>query len=423
MDKTAVLEQTIQDVLSLRGESQDPFYLVDLETIADKYVQWRQLLPMVTPFYAVKCNPNPEILRTLQRLGAGFDCASRDEIDQCLEMGVEPENLIFANPCKLDGMIVDAKLRNVRKMTFDNEEEAAKIARLFPEAELVLRIITDDSHSLCKFSSKFGALMQDVPSILRAASEHGAKVIGVSFHVGSGCEDPCAFAKAVRDARAVFEMGKEYGYEMNFLDLGGGWQGDERIKPLLRDVAEQIIPELELFPPGTQIISEPGRYFASKSHTVVVRIHSRRVMRDAAGKPTKVLYYVNDGVYQSFNCIFFDHQHPEPRVVPDARFPGQLDGPTVPSTVFGPTCDSLDCIVKDFDMPLLEIGQWLWFENMGAYTTAASTRFNGFTGAAPHCLYMWGPRFVESVGEYELPGLPARSASAPPIDDRKPLYV
>jgi len=372
---------------------------------------------MVEPFYAVKCNPNPAILHTLERLGTGFDCASRDEIDRCLDMGVPPEKLIFANPCKLESHILHAKMRNVKKMTFDNEDEVIKIARLFPEAELVLRIITDDSTSLCKFSSKFGALLKDVKRILKVAQDCKLKVIGVSFHVGSGCEDPSAFAKAVRDAATVFEWGKEFGQEMNFLDLGGGWQGDDRIKPSLRDVASHIVPELWRFPPGTKFIAEPGRYFATKSHTLVLRIHSRRVIRDDYGAPVKVLYYVNDGVYQSFNCIFFDHQHPHPRVVPDKERPEQLssDAPLYPSTVFGPTCDSLDCICKDYSLPLLDVGQWLYFDHMGAYTTAASTHFNGFSGAVT-CHYMWGPRFVENIFEIvegELPGLPTRSKSVP----------
>eukprot|EP00727_Mastigamoeba_balamuthi_P001116 m51a1_g11000 putative ornithine decarboxylase (432) ;mRNA; f:354403-356250 len=426
MDKASTIEKSILSVLAEKPDSQDPFYLVDLETLVSQYLQWRQYLPMVEPFYAVKCNPNPAILHTLERLGTGFDCASRDEMDRCLDMGVAPENLIFANPCKLESHILHAKVRNVRKMTFDNEDEALKIARLYPEAELVLRIITDDSSSLCKFSSKFGALLQDARALLKACRDCGARVVGVSFHCGSGCEDPAAFGKAVRDAAEVFAMGREFGYEMNLLDLGGGWQGDDRIKPALRDVAAHIVPELWRFPAGTRMIAEPGRYFASKSHTCVLRVHSRRVIRDAAGSPVKVLYYVNDGVYQSFNCIFFDHQHPMPRIVPDKNHPGQLDegAVRVPSTVFGPTCDSLDCICKDLPMPLLEVGQWMYFDHMGAYTTAASTRFNGFAGAAT-CHYMWGDKFIDNIFEVlaggSLPGLPTRSKSVPPLLEQEPI--
>jgi ornithine decarboxylase len=382
---------------------------------------------MIKPYYAVKCNPNPAILHTLDRLGTGFDCASRDEIDRCLDMGVPPERLIFANPCKLEAHILHARMRNVKRMTFDNEDEMIKIVRLFPEAELVLRIITDDSSSMCKFSSKFGTLLKDVKPIMKLGQEIGAHIVGVSFHVGSGCEDPSAFGKAVRDAGTVFEWGAQCGMTMRLLDIGGGFQGDETLKPALADVASQVNAELWRFPQGTVFIAEPGRYFATKSHTVVLRVHSRRVMRDEQGSPIKVLYYVNDGVYQSFNSILFDHQHPLPRIVPT---PNTLSitssSPRYPSTMFGPTCDSLDCICKDYPMPLLEVGQWVYFDNMGAYTTAAATQFNGFSGAVC-CHYMWGKQFIQSIFEIsqgELPGLPspARSrSSSPPASSFVPL--
>jgi ornithine decarboxylase len=401
-----VLERTIVEKIKEMGDSQEPFYLVDLEKVCEKYVQWQQLLPMIEPYYAVKCNPNPAILHTLERLGTGFDCASKDEIDRIIDMGVDPSRIIFANPAKLESHILHAKIRDVKRMTFDNEDELIKIARIFPEAEFVLRIITDDSQSLCKFSCKFGMLLKDVKSVLKLGQELNIKIVGVSFHVGSGCLDPSAFGKAMRDAATVFEWGKIYGHNMSLLDIGGGFQGLDDMKPSLRDVASHITPELYRFPPGTKFIAEPGRYFSAKSHTIIVRIHSRRVIRDEYGSPVKVLYYVNDGVYQSFNCIFFDHQTPAPIVVPDESREGQLEGPMYPSTLFGPTCDSLDCLCKDSPLPLLEVGQWFYFENMGSYTTAAATRFNGFAGAVT-CHYMWGQRFLDSfdimTGDLPIP--------------------
>jgi ornithine decarboxylase len=295
----------------------------------------------------------------------------------------------------------------------------AKVARLYPEAELVLRIITDDSQSMCKFSSKFGATLREAKRLLQVAHDAQVKVVGVSFHVGSGATDPSAFGKACRDAATVFAWGKELGHEMKLLDIGGGFQGCDDVKPTLQEVAAHIVPELDRFPAGTRFISEPGRYFSAKSHTLAVRIHSRRVIRDEFGSPVKVLYYVNDGVYQSFNCIFFDHQHPIPHLVPDPDHANQLapDTPLYTTTVFGPTCDSLDCISKEVPLPLLDCGQWLYFEEMGSYTTAAATRFNGFSGAVT-CHYMWGPRFVESFNEIlvgDLPGMPQLSSGSPPL--------
>jgi len=395
------IETIVAQKIAEKADNYEPFYIIDVQQVCQKYVQWQALLPMVKPHYAIKCNPNPTIIHALDVLGAGFDCASKDEIDRVMDMGVSAERIIFANPAKFESHIAHAKLRDVKKMTFDNEDELIKVARIFPEAQLVLRIITDDSQSMCKFSSKFGATMKDAKHLLKVAHEQGMKLHGVSFHVGSGATDASAFAKAINDARTIFQWAKEdYGYEMKLVDIGGGFQGVDGVPPTLRDVASHVVPALEAFPPGVQFISEPGRYFSAKSHTMAVRIHSRRVIRDDAGRPVKVLYYVNDGVYQSFNCIFFDHQTPEPSIVPDASRPDLLAGEKVPSTIFGPTCDSMDCICKDFPMPLLEVGHWLYFPNMGSYTTAAATRFNGFAGAVT-CHYMWGSKLLEGFCDVE----------------------
>jgi len=379
-------------------EMSEPFYIVDMQEICHLYKEWRETLPCVEPCYAVKCNPNDVLLQLLIRLGTGFDCASSDEIDRVMKFGVTPDRIVFANPCKMSSQIQHARKNGVKRMTFDNTDELVKVARHYPDAEMILRIVTDDSHSLCRFSSKFGAQMRTVPGILAEAKKLGVKVTGVSFHVGSGCSDAEAHAQAARDALKVFEMGKEYGFNMNLLDIGGGFQGGVMVKPTLKEVADKLLPVLAKFPEGTQFIAEPGRFFVAKSHTLVTNIHSRRVLYDENNKPSQVLYYINDGVYHSYNCIFFDHQHPVPKSMVVPGSPDAEGRPIVSSTVFGPTCDALDCIIQDHPMPLMNVGEWMFTTDMGAYTNAALTHFNGFTGAIT-LLYMWGDVFIDDVIE------------------------
>jgi len=379
-------------------EMSDPFYLVDMQEICSLYKEWHETLPGVEPCYAVKCNPNEVLLRLFIRLGTGFDCASSDEIDRVMKYGASPEHIVFANPCKMLSQIQHAHKRGVKRMTFDNVDELIKVAREYPDAEMILRIVTDDSHSLCRFSSKFGAQMRTVPSILAEGKKLGVKIVGVSFHVGSGCSDAEAHAEAARNALKVFEMGKEYGYNMNILDIGGGFQGGVEVKPTLKEVADKLLPVLAKFPEGTRFIAEPGRFFVAKSHTLVANIHSRRVIYDENDKPTQALYYINDGVYHSYNCIFFDHQHPVPRSM---VVPGSADAehrPVLSSTVLGPTCDALDCVIKNLPMPLMEVGEWVFTTDMGAYTNAALTHFNGFNGATT-LIYMWGDDFIDDLIE------------------------
>jgi len=355
-----------------------PFYIVDLGVLARQYEQWVTLLPRVKPFYAVKCNPEPALIKVLAALGAGFDCASQAEIMQVLSYGVEPEKIIMANPCKPPSHIVSAKNLGVAKMTFDNADELHKIKKTHPQAELVLRILPDDSHSLMRFGSKFGAPPSTWPSLFKLARDLALKIVGVSFHVGSGCMSAVAFTEALRLARHVFNLGESYGFAMNFLDIGGGFPGQSNVNVNFPEIALAMSEVIdELFPPHIQVIGEPGRYMACDTHTLACSIYARRHIEASAEVPDadetlKYLYYINDGVYGSFNCIFFDHCHPVP--IPLKNKPG----PAHKCKIFGPTCDSMDVVASDVPLPEMSIGDWLIFEAMGAYTTASSSRFNGF---------------------------------------------
>lgn len=356
-------------------EKEEAFYFVDLGMIVQKYQEWVAALPRVKPFYAIKCNNNPAIVRTLAGLGANFDCASKAEIQQILGSGVSASRIIYANPTKMKNHIVYAKSSGVEMMTFDNACELQKISECYPESKLLLRIITDDSQSVCRFSTKFGAPMGACRELIKMAKELNLNLVGVSFHVGSGCMSVSSFISAINSAHAVFKMAEEFGFNFEMLDLGGGWPGTNQDGIIFSDIAAAIRPVLdELFPPSVDIIAEPGRYFVAASHTLAVNVFAKRTIQaETPEGAKKFLYYVNDGVYQSFNCIMFDHASPKPIVFkPNGRTE------TYKATIFGPTCDSMDCIGKDLDLPELEVGEWLIFKNMGAYTVAAASPFNGF---------------------------------------------
>lgn len=121
------------------------------------------------------------VVKLLASLGTGFDCASKSEIQQVLDAGVESNRIIYANPCKQASFIRYAAQHNVSRMTFDNTEELYKIKKLYPDAELVLRILTDDSSSLCQLGLKFGAPLDTVEDLLRTAKELELNVMGVRY--------------------------------------------------------------------------------------------------------------------------------------------------------------------------------------------------------------------------------------------------
>ncbi|WKY11789.1 hypothetical protein Q1695_003394 [Nippostrongylus brasiliensis] len=365
-----------------KDESDNAFMVVDLDVVFERFELWKRELPMVEPFYAVKCNTDRVLVRTLAALGTGFDCASREEIDIVMDMGVSPDRIIYANPCKTRSFITHAMERNVTMMTFDNVEELTKVARLHPDAEMILRIAVSDPTATCPLNLKFGAdPVKTAPELLMQAKELGVNVIGISFHVGSGCNDPTAYREALCHARNLMDLGLGLGFNMNLVDLGGGYPGTDH-HPSFETIARVIRSGIdEFFPPesGVRIIAEPGRYFAAAPFTLVCNIiHATEVPanritnRPEDAEQRGFMYYVNDGVYGSFNCILFDHVHPVGAPLFDEI------GEEYPTTIWGPTCDSLDKIEDRKQMRMMSIGDWIFYPSMGAYTCSASTTFNGF---------------------------------------------
>ncbi|XP_039604831.1 ornithine decarboxylase [Polypterus senegalus] len=377
-----IVEQKINEV-SL-SDDKDAFYVADLGDVLKKHLRWTRALPRVTPFYAVKCNDSKAIVMTLAALGAGFDCASKTEIQLVQSIGVPPQRIIYANPCKQVSQIKYAAANGVQMMTFDSEVELAKVARSHSNAKLVLRIATDDSKAVCRLSVKFGATLKTSRLLLERAKELGVEIIGVSFHVGSGCTDPETYTQAISDARCVFDMGAELGFNMTLLDIGGGFPGSEDVKLKFEEVTAVINLALDKYFPvdmGVNVIAEPGRYYVASAYVLAVNIIAKKVVlkendsdEDDGAKEKTLMYYVNDGVYGSFNCIFFDHAHVKPLLHKKSK----PDEKLYSCSIWGPTCDGLDRIVELCEMPDLQVGDWMIFENMGAYTVSASSTFNGF---------------------------------------------
>ncbi|KAJ7262322.1 ornithine decarboxylase [Mycena haematopus] len=366
-------------------KTQSSLFCADLSQVYAQHLRWRACLPDIHPFYAVKCNPDPYVLRLLAALGAGFDCASHGEIAQVLAIGpVHPDRIIFANPCKALSFVRNAAKMRVNTLTFDNTDELYKIARAHPTASLVLRILTDDSKALVQLGLKFGASLDAVPALLAKARELALDVVGISFHVGSGCYDPSVYTDAVRRARAAFDMGADAGYAFSLLDVGGGFEDAlfEQAAVYLNNAISSYFPDRSQI----KIIAEPGRFYVSKAFSLATNIIARRAPLDPPlGDPppsdqSAVMYYINDGVYGAFNCILFDHQVVQPYVLSmGGSFHVAADEPLHPSSVWGPTCDSIDCVCPSTLLPCaLRVGDWLEWHNMGAYTVCAASQFNGF---------------------------------------------
>jgi ornithine decarboxylase len=363
-------------------DSMEPFYTIDLGKVVTQMAKFRKHLPNVQPHYAMKCNSSLALMEMISALGGSFDCASEEEFMTVMRNNLVDnikEDIIFANPTKQITHIKKACKVGLDMVTFDDCAELRKLKEHWPNAKCVLRLRTEDSAAVCAFSTKFGARMDLVPTLLALAQELGMQMYGVSFHVGSGNSDPNAYLGAIRNARKVFDMAKDYGFEMQLLDIGGGFPGQdpsaESSELSFEQICAHVRPELQNLFPTTRIIAEPGRFFAASTYTLGFNIFGKRIVPH--GKAEEGLeehqYYANDGLYHSFNAIFFDHQHPDLYpLVQDHAAPMRI------STIYGPTCDSLDCILKHQRYPEMEIGDWMFVKEFGAYTAATASAFNGF---------------------------------------------
>lgn len=377
------------------GDDEEAFYTVNLDAIAAQYKTITTLLPRVQPFYTMKCNPDVRVFELLTSLGCGVDCASKSEVAFALAHGVASDAIIYANTIKQKSHLQFARAHDVALMTFDNVDELIKVARVYPDAQLVLRIQVDDSKSRHQLGAKFGAPLADIPSILTTAKDLGLNVMGVCFHVGVGVLDATAFADAIERSKRVFDLAATFGYRFSLLNLGGGFAGDALGPVTIDDAARVVNAALETHFPetsGVRIISEPGRYFVSACATLNVNVIGRKVdptlttraatEQEAHADVPRYMYFVNDGAHGSFSAPYlFKAYAPTPLVVQGKAVETEddLDSVvTVPASVWGPTCDGKDFITKETPLPVLALGDWLAFPHMGAYGFATGGTFNGF---------------------------------------------
>nr|XP_045611841.1 antizyme inhibitor 2-like [Procambarus clarkii] len=279
--------EAARDIAGQPGR-EEAFYILDVDEVVRRLKLWRQLLPRVELFYAVKCNNDPGLLEALVALGAGFDCASKAELEQVLGLGAHPRRIIFANPYKAPSHIRRAQELNVPLMTFDSVSELHKVKAIYPEAQLVLRIRSDATEAIVRLGLKFGALPEETRELLVAARTLSLNIVGVAFHVGSGCRESTAYTRAITAARKVFDEAEEEGFKPYLLNIGGGFPGQDDV--LLTKHADCINKALNHFFPDdgrVEVISEPGRYVATKCFTLVTTIiGKRRVVVEGQVHPT-----------------------------------------------------------------------------------------------------------------------------------------
>jgi ornithine decarboxylase len=369
---------TLKQLQSLAREHATPLVVVDHDILRQNYASFKKHLPNVQAYFAVKANAEPAIVRTFYRAGASFDVASLPEFmlvyDNIKHLPPKEQQdfiwdkIIYANPTKPKETL-QALDRYKPLVTYDNVGELKKIAQFAPHAGVVLRLRVPNTGSMVELSSKFGCDPGEAVDLILAASDLGLVVEGISFHVGSQCTNFQNFVQALEIAAAIMREAKSRGREIKILDIGGGFPApyDRHVKPFSM-LAKKINGEINrLFSKDIQIVAEPGRFLVATAATSVARIIGKAV-RDG-----KTCYYIDDSVYHTFSGIIFDHCQ--------YHLKAFKKGKTEVCAVFGQTCDALDTISLSEELPDLEVEDLVYAENIGAYSSASATWFNGFPPA------------------------------------------
>jgi len=369
---------THKQLQSLAKKHGTPVVVIDHNIIRRNYAEFRKHLPKVQCYYAVKANAEPAIVSTLYQAGASFDVASLPEflmvygnikqLPAKQQQSFIWDKIIYANPTKAKETLL--ALNPYKPLvTYDNATELMKIKEFAPDAGVVLRLAVANTGSQCELSNKFGCDPGEAVDLIAAAAKAGLVVEGLSFHVGSQCANFENFVQALNAAAAVLKEARERGHALKILDIGGGFPApyNKHVKPF-SELALVINAEIDrLFDQDIQILAEPGRFLVATAATAIARVIGKAVRN---GKPC---YYIDDSVYHTFSGIIFDHcQYP---------LKAFKSGPAEICAVFGQTCDGLDCLSQSELLPELELDDLVYAENIGAYSNASATWFNGFPPA------------------------------------------
>jgi ornithine decarboxylase len=351
-----------------------PYLVVDLDMVVERYSQIRRHLPDAQVYYAVKANPAAAVLRVLVEQGAGFDCASVEEIDAVLAAGAPPSRISYGNTIKKVVDIARAHSLGVGTFAFDSAEELEKLSLAAPGARVFCRILADRPGARWPLARKFGCAPRMARDLMLRAARQGLRPIGLSFHLGSQQCDEGQWAPALAEVAEVWAQLAAHGLELDMVNLGGGLPAAYLTPaPSLAAHASAMTAAVRRhFPVPPTVMIEPGRALVADAGVIVCEVvlvsvkdytDQRRWVYLDVGKFGGLIETIGEAIQY--------------RLTTDRD--GGASGPVV---LAGPTCDSMDVLYEhtDYRMPLdLRAGDRVLIHGAGAYTSSyCSVGFNGF---------------------------------------------
>ncbi len=335
-----------------------------------QYRKLQRALPGVDLHYALKPLPHAAVIQTVIEKGGWLDLATTGEVQLVRQLGIDPERCIHSHPIKRPSDIRNALEYGLSTFVADNPDEVRKFRAVAGRVALMLRVSFRSPGAVCDLSRKFGCDPEAALDLARLAADLGIDVCGFSFHVGSQVPDAAKYVEAIGVcARLLAGARRERLGSCDTLDIGGGFPIDyAEPAPEIGRLCAPIRRALRQLPRRIRVIAEPGRYIVGPAAIGVATVMGR------AQREGHWWYYLDDGLYGSYSGQHYDH----------ARYPVSAlrTGPALPSVLAGPTCDSIDVIAENLQLPQLRSGDLIIGRAMGAYTWACGSNFNFFPRAA-----------------------------------------
>lgn len=350
-----------------------PYFLFSQDRIKEKYAEFITHFPKAHVYYAMKANAEPEFLRTLAALGAGFEVASKHELELLEAERVSPAQIIYGTSVKPAEHIKKFAAYGVDRFACDSASELEKIAAHAPGARVYARVTVNDTGSVFKFSEKFGTDRDSAVALLRRARELGLVPYGLSFHVGSQASNPHAWAEAIAHIKPAMVELAQSGIQLEALDIGGGFPcryASTEADITLEEIADLALAEYDALPYQPQLILEPGRGIAAETAVLVADVIARVERKE------HTWLFLDVGVYGGLFETMAYQGSTRYRVT---SLRPSYDAGEMPFAIAGPTGDSPDVITREALLPAdIDVGDKLVFHDVGAYSLVAISPFNGF---------------------------------------------
>ncbi|MCG2721857.1 MAG: type III PLP-dependent enzyme [Thermodesulfovibrionales bacterium] len=352
-----------------REERETPFLLIDTDKVRQKISMIGRAIRNARVFYAVKANPDIEILRLLSGLGTGFEIASEGELEILAQLNVDPERIISSNPVKSLKFLKMAASYGVRLFAFDSVDEVEKLVRYIPDSRVYVRLSVPNEGSEWPLSKKFGVELDEALALLCYAKEKGLNPVGITFHVGSQCTNIYNWNIALDKTKNLWERAEKEGITLKMLNIGGGYPIKYRKNVVSIEAIEKNVSALLYgkFPEHTDIFIEPGRAVVGDAGILVTSVIGKAQRGDESWLYLDVGVF--NGLMESVGGIKYSYLVESLNQAANKK----------QWTIAGPSCDSFDVIDKNVTLTEPNIGNIMLILSSGAYTISYASEFNGFS--------------------------------------------